>query len=54
MKKGAPYNNIESTKENDGVLTDTLDGTGVKSYGWYGCSIYGPVHQDEHGGYGSL
>lgn len=49
-EKGAPYNNIESTKENDGVLTDTLDGTGVKSYGWYGCSIYGPVHQDEHGG----
>ncbi|MBK8777562.1 MAG: hypothetical protein IPO25_09180 [Saprospiraceae bacterium] len=31
-------------------MSDTLDGTGVKSFGWYGCSIYGPVHQDEHGG----
>ncbi|MGB4900373.1 MAG: hypothetical protein WBP00_06320, partial [Saprospiraceae bacterium] len=47
---GKPYNNIECKKENDSDLSDTLDGTGVKSFGWYGCSIYGPVHQDEHGG----
>ena len=51
VKADQAFGNIECVKENDGVLTDTLDGTGVKSFGWYGCSIYGPVHQDEHGGY---
>jgi hypothetical protein len=50
-KDGEPYGNVENKKENDGDLSDTLDGTGVKSFGWYGCNVYGPAHQDEHGGY---
>jgi hypothetical protein len=46
---GNPYNNVECKVEHDADLTDTLDGTGVKAFGWYGCNIYGPAHNDEHG-----
>jgi len=42
-----PYNAIECEIEFDGNLTDTADPTG-KAFGWYGCNIYGPAHQDEH------
>ncbi|MEP7323556.1 MAG: glycine rich domain-containing protein, partial [Saprospiraceae bacterium] len=42
-----PYNEIECIKENDGLLTDTLDGSG-KYFGWYGCNYYGGHPIDEH------
>ncbi|HNR07445.1 MAG TPA: T9SS type A sorting domain-containing protein [Saprospiraceae bacterium] len=45
-----PYNEIECEEEFDGDLTDAVDATG-KAFGWYGCNIYGPAHQDEHGYY---
>lgn len=42
-----PYNYIESVKENDPDMTDTINGVN-KYYGWYGCNVYLQVH-DEHG-----
>ena len=44
---GKPYNYIESSVENDAILTDTIDKVN-KYYGWYGCNVYNPSH-DEHG-----
>jgi len=43
-----PYNEIECSVENDGNRSDTVDPTG-KTFGWYGCNIYGASHPDEHG-----
>lgn len=45
-----PYNAIECEIEFDNNLSDTADATG-KAFGWYGCNIYGPAHQDEHANY---
>lgn len=47
-KNQAPYNEIECSVENDGLLDDVMDPTG-KAFGWYGCSIYGIPHDVEHG-----
>lgn len=44
--KGAPYNEIECIKENDGILTDALDATG-QPFGWYGCTSH-LVHEEEN------
>jgi len=45
---GVPYQAIECEREFDNDLTDTVDATG-KPFGWYGCNIYGPAHQEVHG-----
>ncbi|MEP7269165.1 MAG: hypothetical protein ABI844_16210, partial [Saprospiraceae bacterium] len=47
-KDGIPYGLIECIVENDGDLTDTLDGTKAKYYGYYGCGT-SAGHEDEHG-----
>lgn len=47
---GVAYHAIECEIEFDNNLSDTADATG-KAFGWYGCNIYGPSHQDEHGNY---
>ena len=46
--KNIPYAEIECVKENDGILTDALDGIG-KPFGWYGCASSNTEHTDEHG-----
>lgn len=47
------YQAIECEIEFDDHLQDTVDATG-KAFGWYGCNIYGPAHQAEHGDYKHL
>lgn len=46
---GTPYNEIELIKENDGDLSDTLDGTKSKFYGYYGCQSQSGHPAEEHG-----
>ena len=46
---GSPYKEIEDAKENDGELSDTLDGTKAKFYGYYGCQSQSGHPNEEHG-----
>lgn len=44
---GNPNTYIESSIENDAIYSDTINEIN-KYYGWYGCNVYNPSH-DEHG-----